>query len=302
MGLLSDKVQRRKPGVAPLRMVLYGSPKVGKTRFACDAPSPLFLSTEDGVTRTDVDVIRPANMSDVTKLVAELTNDPHAYKTLVIDSFDWLEPIMYAELCKAKGWPSVAEAPYGKGFAPANEACRLFLGTLDELQHKRGMNIIIIAHPTLKKITNTGGADYGKIGLKLLEGSNCDVSRTLTEWATVIGYAKFDTTITKDENAKLAKVTSDGKALLCFGPAAEFECGSRYQLPSEIPFPDFKEFWRHYVGAMPVDENEAKTQLPALLGKLPKDEQEAVTRYLSDGDVDKIKKVYNRIKEKLNVQ
>ncbi len=301
MGILSDKTRKRKTGVAPVKMVLYGVPKVGKTRFACDAPAPYFILTErDGITRNDIPYMTPENMAEVNQVIQELSNEKHDYKTLVIDSFDWLEPILYAELCRVKGWPSVAEAPYGKGFQPANEVCRGFLATLDRLQAKTGMNLVVICHPATKKIINTGGADYVQTGLKLLEGSNCDVSRTLTEWATVIGYARFDTTLQKEENAKHAKVTMSDEARLCFGPAADFVCGSRYALPGEIPL-DWKTFWQHYISAMPVSEEELREGLPGLLAKLGPAERKAVDEYLADGDQSKMKATYNRLKEKFNV-
>lgn len=303
MGFLSDKTRKRKAGVTPLKMVLYGVPKVGKTRFACDAPSPYFILTErDGITRNDVSYINPESMADVNGVIAELAAGGHEYRTLVIDSFDWLEPLLYEELCRNKNWPSVAEAPYGKGYQPANEVCRGFLSALDKLQHRTDMNVIVIAHPAVKKVANTGGTDYIQTGLKLLEGSNCDVSRTVTEWATVIGYAKFDITTKKEEMTRLAKVTMDERAsaLLCFGPAADFVCGSRYPLPSEIPL-DWKTFWKHYVSAMPVSDDEAKAGLQELLPQLTPDEQKAVKAYVADGDLTKIKATYNRIKEKLNV-
>jgi hypothetical protein len=295
MGILSERTQRKKSGVTPVRLIVYGPPKVGKTRFACEAPKPYVLSSEDGITDTEVPFFRPNDMTDVYGLLRELSDEPHDYKTLVIDSLDWIEPLLYADLCRKKNWKSIPESPFRQGYGITHEAWREMMVALENLQKKRGMHLIMVAHPQPKTITNASGADYTKTCLKLLESKECNVSQLLVEWATAVGYARFDISTQKDDGSKFAKATTDGPPVLCFGPAVDFECGSRYPLPSEMPL-SWKEFWKHHVGSMPVGETEAREGLKAL--KLTPEERAAVDKL---DDINKIKQVYNRLKEKYNV-
>ena len=84
-------------------ILLYGVAGVGKTTFASKAPSPLFLPTEDGTSHLDVARLeRPKEWSDVLGMVTELIKGKHDYKTLVIDTLDGLEPILFKHLTKGK--------------------------------------------------------------------------------------------------------------------------------------------------------------------------------------------------------
>ncbi|MCS6901519.1 MAG: MAPEG family protein, partial [Myxococcales bacterium] len=82
----------RAIGLRPLRVVLYGVEGVGKSTFASQAPDPIFLCAEEGAVGLDVARFPTAHTwIEVLEAIRVLTHEEHPYKTLVIDSLDWLE-------------------------------------------------------------------------------------------------------------------------------------------------------------------------------------------------------------------
>ena len=56
---------------------------------------------------------------DVMQALAALYTEEHGFRTLVVDSVDWLEPLVWAQVCKDQGWKSIEDAGYGKGYVNA---------------------------------------------------------------------------------------------------------------------------------------------------------------------------------------
>ena len=76
---------------APVRVLIYGPEGVGKSTFAADAPSPIFLAPEAGTNQLDVARFpMPEAWQDVLDAIATLRNDKHDYQTLAIDTLDHL--------------------------------------------------------------------------------------------------------------------------------------------------------------------------------------------------------------------
>lgn len=77
---------------APQRFLLYGVQGIGKTLCASTFASPIILRTEDGTSAIDVptfpDLAR--TYDDVTQAISALHGE-HPFKTLVVDSVDWME-------------------------------------------------------------------------------------------------------------------------------------------------------------------------------------------------------------------
>src|SRR5262245_22384966 len=87
----------------PQRIVLFGVEGIGKSTFGACAPAPIFLCSERGTEHLDVTRLpEPLAWRDVLDACRVLANEPHAYRTLVIDTLDWLEPLCWAETCRTK--------------------------------------------------------------------------------------------------------------------------------------------------------------------------------------------------------
>ncbi len=82
------------------RVIIYGESGLGKTTFATSAPNPIVIQTEDGLGEIDVPCFPLAeSYIDVMKALDALVNESHDFKTVVIDSLDWLETLIWKQVC-----------------------------------------------------------------------------------------------------------------------------------------------------------------------------------------------------------
>jgi len=125
----------------PLICTVYGQPGVGKTSLASEFPKPVFICTESGTDNLDVFRLpQPQTWSDLLNMVDELLTEKHDFKTLVIDSLDFAEPLSFAEVCKEHNVKSVSDLTYGKGYAAALEKWQFLFKKLSSLKEK--MNVV----------------------------------------------------------------------------------------------------------------------------------------------------------------
>ena len=98
----------------PPRICIYGNHGIGKSTIASQFPDPVFINTEDGLDSLDVTSFpRAAEINDVVESIKTLLKEDHAFKTLVIDSVDWLvEPLIVKDI---EGSHDAKDLGYGKG-------------------------------------------------------------------------------------------------------------------------------------------------------------------------------------------
>lgn len=87
---LLQRVVTNEHGAKPPRIVVYGEAGIGKTTFAASATKPLLIDLEGSADYIDVAKAKPKNYAAVLELIDAVINEEHEYKTLVIDSLDWL--------------------------------------------------------------------------------------------------------------------------------------------------------------------------------------------------------------------
>src|SRR5687767_4790982 len=94
----------RGPQPRPLKMVVYGVSGVGKSTFASGAPSPIFLCAGDNAAWLDVARFpAPRTWEDAIEAVRTLIDEPHEFRTLVIDTLDDLEALAWHAVCSSHG-------------------------------------------------------------------------------------------------------------------------------------------------------------------------------------------------------
>lgn len=214
----------------PARICIYGGHGIGKSTLASQFPAPIFISTEDGLDSLDVTSFPKAkSIEDVVTAIKTLLKEDHEFKTVVIDSVDWLvEPLIVDHINKQY---DEKEQAYGKGQVYAAEEFREILEGLDALRLRRGMNVVLIAHAAVVKFEDPRTEPYDRYQPKLPNRCNA----LLMEWADVLAFAAFKVIIKKDDSGfnKKTRGTTNGDRLLHFVENPAYVAKNRYNCPDE---------------------------------------------------------------------
>lgn len=223
---------------SPVRVLIMGTDGVGKSTFAADAPSPIFLGSESGTGELDVARMpEPRTWSDLLDAVDVLTKEAHEYKTLAIDSLDWIEPLCWAHVCATKrdkagkSHDTIEGFGYGAGYVLALDVWRDLLARFDALRTKRGVNVIMIAHSIVKTFKNPEGEDFERYQLKLHDKSGA----LLREWSDAVLFATYETLTHQKDARSQVKGVSTGARIMHTERRAAFDAKNRYGLPDSMP-------------------------------------------------------------------
>ncbi|MAM87533.1 MAG: oxidoreductase [unclassified Hahellaceae] len=253
MAISLGSISKTQRAVQPPRIVVHGEHGVGKTTLGATANRPVFLPLEDGLTGLEVDAFpQLTSWDEVKAAITALTTEEHKFGTAVIDSLDWLEPLIWDAVSKAHGKSSIEEFGYGKGYVEAVSYWREFLDACDKLRAS-GMAVILIAHSEIKRFDSPDTDAYDRYQIKLHRMA----SAVVQEWADVIGFAQFETTVKKQDTGFGSVKTrgmSTGRRLLHVVEKPAFVAKNRYSLPDSIPLS-----WDALVNAIqnPTTSNQA---------------------------------------------
>lgn len=218
----------------PPVMLIYGDHKIGKSTFAAGCPKPVFLPTEDGIQTLGVDAFPLCKkFSEVIAHIKELQTEDHAYQTLVLDSLDWTERLIWKDLCDRNNWEQIGDGAYGAGYKLAINAWRELIESLVELNQKRKMLIVLISHAKIQKFEDPERASYDRYDLDLHEKSG----NLICQYVDIIGFAAMKVVVTEKQDGlkKVAKAKDTNERVLHLSKHAAFEAGNRYGLPEELP-------------------------------------------------------------------
>jgi len=224
---------KKKAKQKPPRIVLYGGAGIGKTFFAASKNKPIFLLVEDGLGQIEVDHFPLAqSFEDVLKNLQSLIDNDNDYKTLVVDSLDWLEPLIWDKACQDNNWKSI-EQPFGKGFTEALKYWREYVSLLNELREK-GFTIMQIAHNQIKRFESPEIEAYDRHELKLhrkagdliLEHSDC----------CFFANFKLGTVQVKGKGGNMTTKAVSGERIIYCQEKLAYLAKNRYALPESLPF------------------------------------------------------------------
>lgn len=231
MAISLQSISRAAAVKAP-RVMLYGPHGLGKTTFGAQAPNPIFILTEDGLGTLTVPHFPLAKTeAEVLEAIGVLYNDEHEFHTVVIDSLDWLDSLIWADINEKYEAKDLA---YGKGAVIAAERWRVILDGLNALRNDRGMAVILLAHAQIKRFDSPEVEPFDRYMPKLQERS----SALVQEWCDCVLFTNFKTMVRKDDvgfNQKVARGITTGERLLYTVEKPAYLAKNRYSLPDSLP-------------------------------------------------------------------
>ena len=257
MNMLSCVERGRTP--MPPRILVYGVEGVGKSTFASQSPKPVFVQTEDGLGQIDCHRFPlAASFKEVHRSLIALYTDEHAYETIVIDSLDWLERLIHADVCQKQGVENIEAIGYAKGYSFALTQWREVLTGLDALRNKRAMTVVLIAHSKIERFEDPESLSYDRFVPRLHKHA----AAMVVEWADAVLFATRRFRVQSEDagfNRKRGIAAPVGKGggdrvLRCTGgPTAVAK--NRFSLPDELPLS-----WSAFEAALSKDLVKGVTQ------------------------------------------
>jgi len=124
-GILSTISRGKRP--RHIFALIYGTDGVGKSSWTSHAPRPIFIGAEKGTEQ--LDVARFPQTESIGELLAQvcaLQTEKHDFNTVVLDSLDWVEPLIWKAVCDEAKVDSIEQAfgGYGKGYVRALDLWR----------------------------------------------------------------------------------------------------------------------------------------------------------------------------------
>jgi hypothetical protein len=250
---LLDKIQRGKTSL-PRRVMLYGTHGIGKSTFGSMAERPIFIQTEDGLGSIECDRFPlAASYRDVVNALSELYTAAHDFKTVVIDSLDWLERLIWAEVCRDKDVKNIEDIGYAKGYAFALTYWREVLAGLDALRTDRGMTVIVLAHAKIEKFENPETVPYDRYSARLHKLA----SALVQEWADEVLFATYKVHAVKvaegfNKQAKHNGIGT-GERIIRTTERPAHVAKNRLGLPDEFPL-DYRIYAALVRGENPIEQ------------------------------------------------
>ncbi len=240
------------------KVVLYGVEGVGKSTFAANLPSPLYIDTEGSTKHLDVARLqRPTSWSMLLAMIAEIKRDSQGYKTLVIDTADWAEMLCIEHVCAQRKMTSIDETGlYGRGYVFLAEEFGRFLNQLSDLT-EAGINVCLCAHAAIKKFEQPDEAGaYDRYELKLQKKT----AALVKEWADLLLFMSYKTiVITKDKKAK----ASGQRRVMYASHHASWDAKNRHGLPDEMEL-DFSHIAHIFSASVTTTQANVTTTQPVV--------------------------------------
>ena len=249
MAITLDSLQR-KHNPKPPRIIVHGPPGVGKTTLLASLPDPVLIDAEGGLGKLDIPHFPLAtSFTDIVEAFGAAV-DSGEFKTVIIDSLDHIEPLVWAEAAKRNGWESIETPGYGRGYIEADKVWSEFMDYVNSATRDADMIVATTAHSHVKTFQDPEGAAYDRYEMKLHKRANA----FLQEKADLILFANFDTATSElKEGSQKRTVGRGGQTRSLYAEKrAAFDAKNRYDLPAKVQLS--KPFdWTVYADAFPAE-------------------------------------------------
>ena len=228
------KSLRKGSIVRPPRIILYGTHGVGKSSFAAQADKPVFIQTEEGLDALDVTAFPLARSYDeVMEAIGSLYSEDHDFGTVVLDSADWMEQLIFKQVAINHKINNIEDMGYGKGYTFAVDLWRNVMEGFDLLRNEKNMQIIFLAHTHIKRYDDPLVDSYDRYMLDLHKGGAAIIS----EWCDLLMFANYRVNTVKSDvgfNQKKTRAVGAGERVLHTQERPGWVAKSRWALPESM--------------------------------------------------------------------
>lgn len=221
----------------PQKVCIKGPEGSGKSTLAADLERPLFIDAEGGTDHMDVDRVEVNTMDQIREVFQHLKKEGKGkYRTLVLDTIDWIEKCMIKELCAEFNTDSIEKIldGYGKGYTELEDRMHQFLQQLEKVAAQADVHIVLLAHTKVQKFEDPElASSYDRYMLKMEKKT----SALVKEWVDALLFLNFDTKLADQAgtmNNKKRGVQGKKRRLGTVRTAA-YDAKSRHGLPDIVP-------------------------------------------------------------------
>ena len=244
----------------PRNVLLYGEHKTGKTTLASTFPNPVIIDIEGGSDDLDVDrTPRISTYAEFQDAVSWLLSTDHKFQTVVIDSVDWLEKLVWQFVANNKGVSALSDIGFGKGFDFSFDEFEKIISALRSL-NRRGLATVMIGHCKSVKHRPPGENEYDRWEPDLHD----KVKGPIVEFVDEIFFLKKET-FTKTEDLGFNKsrgvVVGSERRILVASDTGAVMAGNRLQMPNEIEA-NFPTYLNYIIAAQKRASPVAAADLP----------------------------------------
>lgn len=267
------------------RLVLYSDTKAGKTTTASQAPSPIFLGTDDGHRKLKVaglDVPPTWEVFLEQMLMVSEEGPGAGYRTLVVDTLNGVADLCSEFVCRTQFGGRWADQKNGflawgghSGWAAVSEEMKRLFPMMDKLVD-HGWWVLLLAHQKVEKLSDPIEGDYDRFSPSL----HRNVWSRFSAWADVILRISFDAGFEEDKSGK-RRVICDGRRMLrCSATSAEVAgCRAGYELPATMPLA-----WSEIEERLGTPDEALLDRLAQLLAEMSPEDLEKAHDYLGIAD------------------
>ena len=238
-----------------IKVGIYGPEGVGKTTLAGMFPGAVFVDTEGSTKHMDVARFDPPqDLNDVLDQINWVLGNPDKVGTLIIDTVDWLEKLIFNSVCSEKKIQNIEDIGYGKGYVYAKQKMQQILEVLDAIV-SRGVHVVLVCHSMIRKFEQPDEmGSYDRYMLKLNEKN---IAPIVKEWLDMLLFCNYKTDVVTAADGKTKKARGGQKRIMYANHSACWDAKNRFGLPDEMPM-EYEQIAELFGEAAPVEAQEAE--------------------------------------------
>lgn len=226
---------QKDPEIRPPLLLLYGTPGIGKTEFAINAPAPIMVQTEKGLGHRNCERFPLAEKyTDVLQAMSALLNDEHEYRTAVLDSVSSLEPLIWKCVAELAGKDHIEDLGYGSGYVKALDFWQQIMDLAVALRDERQMCVILIGHEVAERFDNPQTESYTRYVPQLHKKA----ASLFWKQCDAVLFAGYRANVRKEDQGfggTRTRAIGNGDRILYTEERPSHLAKNRWGLPAELP-------------------------------------------------------------------